>query len=65
MSRGIESSNSAAFVIDLQSEKELERLVPDLFPMSTGSSHEEISGWEFDEPEHEQRYSESAEKNQS
>ncbi|KAH7656869.1 hypothetical protein IHE45_18G102900 [Dioscorea alata] len=65
MSRGIESSNSAAFVIDLQSEKEMERLEPDLFPMSTGSSHEEIAGWEFDEPEHEQRYSESAEKNQS
>ncbi|KAM0953268.1 hypothetical protein DsansV1_C02g0022251 [Dioscorea sansibarensis] len=63
MSRGIETSNSAALVIDLQSEKELESLEPDLFPMSTGSSHEEIAGWEFDEPEHELRYSGSAEKN--
>ena len=63
MSRGIETSNSAALVIDLQSEKELESLEPDLFPMSTGSSHEEIAGWEFDEPERELRYSGSAEKN--
>ncbi|KAJ0987722.1 hypothetical protein J5N97_006078 [Dioscorea zingiberensis] len=62
MSRGIDSSNPATLVIDLQSEKELATLKPELGPMSTGSSHEEIPGWEFDEPEHGLRYSESAEK---